>query len=90
MHTAESAEQVDVDYDDILFAIKCINTSGKARELRENAGISRYELARRVGTFPPYIQRWENDETRPSLRNLELLAAYGRELRRLQHRSFSS
>lgn len=70
------------EYDDIAFAIRCLELA-LPRRLRREAGITQEELARRVGTYHIYIHHWERGNKRPDLQNLDRLACYGRELRRL-------
>jgi transcriptional regulator with XRE-family HTH domain len=44
------------------------------RELREIRGLSREELAEKVGVAPGVIERWERGEEHPNAMQLEFLA----------------
>ena len=44
------------------------------RELREIRGLSREELAQKVGVAPGVIERWERGEEHPDETQLEFLA----------------
>ena len=57
--------------------------SGRARQLREKAGISGSELARRLDVTPGAVLRWETGERRPQGANAR---RYARVLRRLADR----
>lgn len=70
------------DYIDVAFAIRCIEL-GLPWRLRNEAGITQEELARRVGIPNTYIYYWERGIKRPRLQNIDKLVCYGRELRRL-------
>jgi transcriptional regulator with XRE-family HTH domain len=43
-------------------------------EVRNRAGLTQQELARKMGTTQPVVARLESGRTRPSLRTLERLA----------------
>lgn len=75
-------ERTDQEYNDMAYAIRCIE-NGDALRIRKSAGISQTALGARVGVQQVYIHRWERDVVRPNLQNLNALAAYGRELRKL-------
>ncbi len=77
-------ERPQHEYDDMAFAIMCVDR-GLPRQLRHAAGLSQDELAARVGANRVSILAWERDDVRPSLQDLDKLARYGRELRRLAH-----
>lgn len=80
--TTAVRERPRTEYGDMAFAIECIERR-RLRELRESAGLNKNELARRVDVPWAYIHRWERYDVRPTLDNLDVLARYGRELRRL-------
>ena len=44
-------------------------------DLRNRAGLTQEELARKMGTTQPVVARLESGRTRPSMRTLERLAA---------------
>lgn len=78
-----TVDRTDQDYEDLVFAIKCVET-GRARQIRKDAGISQYELADRVKVAQPTIFRWERGKSLPGLiSGLDNAVAYGRELRKL-------
>jgi transcriptional regulator with XRE-family HTH domain len=54
--------------------------TGRGRELRESAGLSRAELGRLAGVSGPAISRWEHAERTP---RAEAAIAYARALRRI-------
>src|ERR1700686_2795482 len=43
-------------------------------DVRNRAGLTQEELARKMGTSHPYVARLESGRTRPSMRTLERLA----------------
>jgi transcriptional regulator with XRE-family HTH domain len=53
---------------------------GSAARLREQAGLTRSEMARLVGVTPAAVSRWESAERRPTG---EPALAYARALRQL-------
>ena len=55
---------------------------GRARAIREQAGLSRAEIARDLGVHETTIQKWEAGERSPRERRLAL--TYGRLLRELE------
>jgi transcriptional regulator with XRE-family HTH domain len=59
--------------------------SGRARELREAARLSRSELARALGTTPAWVSRWEAGLRSPrgetALKYAKLLARRALELK---------
>lgn len=73
-------DRTDQDYRDMARAIAAIERL-EARDIREDAGLSKSELARRVGVSHVAIIRWERGEQQP---RGDLAVAYGRELRRLE------
>lgn len=48
-------------------------SSSLLREARLRAGLSQTELARRAGTAPSAISRWERGDVKPSLERLRAL-----------------
>lgn len=80
-HTS-TVDRPQHEYDDMAFAIMCMER-GLPLKLRRAAGVTQQELGRRVGVSNPYILRWEKGQNRPLLTDLDRLASYGRELRRL-------
>lgn len=48
-----------------------MNTSTLVRQVRETAGLTQAELARRAGTSQPAVARYESGESSPSVRTLE-------------------
>lgn len=57
-------------------------TGGMLRALRESAGMSQSELAKRAGTSQPAVARYEAGDVSPSVRTLErLVHATGNRLR---------
>lgn len=79
MTVTERTERTDLDYRDMARAIAAIER-GEARGIREEAGVSKSELARRVGVSHVAVLLWERGERLPQGDNA---VAYGRELRRL-------
>jgi len=55
--------------------MKDISSAALVRELRERAGLTQGELARRSGTSQPAIARLESGQGSPNLSTLERLAA---------------
>ena len=47
---------------------------GAVMDVRNRAGLTQEELARRMGTTQPVVARLESGRTRPSMRTLERLA----------------
>lgn len=72
------------EYEDMAFAIMCVEY-GLPRQLRDAAGLSLEALAARTAATRLDVSRWERGVVRPNLQNLDKLASYGRELRRLAH-----
>jgi len=68
----------------LLVEVRQIAKSGKARTLREEAGLSLAEVARGVGVTPTAVWRWERGLARPSG---EPAASYGRLLISLARRA---
>jgi len=73
-----TAQRVPVDD---LARVRDLTLSGRAREIRETARVSKGELARWVGCSQPAITRWESGERKPTGR---LAVAYLKALERLQ------
>jgi ribosome-binding protein aMBF1 (putative translation factor) len=48
--------------------------AGAVMDVRNRAGLTQEELARRMGTTQPVVARLESGRTRPSMRTLERLA----------------
>jgi len=48
--------------------------AGAVMEVRNRAGLTQEELARRMGTTQPVVARLESGRSRPSMRTLERLA----------------
>ena len=48
--------------------------AGAVVDVRNRAGLTQEELARRMGTTQPVVARLESGRTRPSMRTLERLA----------------
>ena len=48
--------------------------AGTVMDVRNRAGLTQEELARRMGTTQPVVARLESGRTRPSMRTLERLA----------------
>jgi ribosome-binding protein aMBF1 (putative translation factor) len=48
--------------------------AGAVIDVRNRAGLTQEELARRMGTTQPVVARLESGRTRPSMRTLERLA----------------
>ncbi|MCQ5025489.1 helix-turn-helix domain-containing protein [Oscillibacter valericigenes] len=46
----------------------------RIKELREAAGLTQRELAKRLGVSGPAVAQWETGENRPSTANLARLA----------------
>ena len=72
-------DRTDQDYQDMARAIAAIERR-EAAGIREGAGLSKSEMARRVGVTHVAIIRWERGEQQP---RGDLAVAYGRELRKL-------
>lgn len=73
-------DRTDQDYQDMARAIAAIERR-EAAAIREAAGISKSELARRVGVSHVAVILWEKGERLPQGDNA---VSYGRELRRLE------
>jgi DNA-binding transcriptional regulator YiaG len=48
-----------------LASVRHMAKSGRAREIRERAGLSLHDVARVVGVAPATLQRWEVGARRP-------------------------
>jgi DNA-binding transcriptional regulator YiaG len=57
------------DYFEFIKQMKSDMTTGRARELRERAGLSRSEVARALGTSSRTIYKWERDQRAPMRHN---------------------
>ncbi len=64
----------------LLIEVRQAIASGRAARVRELAGLSRSELARRVGVRPATVSRWESGHRRPG--GAKALA-YGEALREI-------
>jgi DNA-binding transcriptional regulator YiaG len=64
----------------LLIEVRQAIATGRATRVRELAGLSRSELARRVGVRPATVSRWEAGVRRPGGKQA---LAYGRALREI-------
>jgi transcriptional regulator with XRE-family HTH domain len=65
----------------LLIEGRAAASSGRGRELRERAGLSRADLAKLVGVTQPAISRWESGERTPTGASA---VAYAKALRRVE------
>jgi transcriptional regulator with XRE-family HTH domain len=65
-----------------LAAIRELASSGRARERRQQAGLSLYDVAAAIGVAAPTVHRWERGHRRPhgqaALRYAALMDALAR------------
>jgi transcriptional regulator with XRE-family HTH domain len=78
---------VEQDHMTQLLAARELSQSGRARELRQRAGLSLYEMAAAVGVAAATIHRWEHGQRRP---HGEAALRYGAVLDLLARREVSS
>jgi DNA-binding XRE family transcriptional regulator len=78
---AITIERPQREYDDMAFALMCLE-HGLPRQLRRRAGLSQQALADRAGMPRMIVHTWEHG-TAPRLHDMDMLARYGRELKRL-------
>lgn len=71
------------EIDDIIFARTALQ-SGRAREIRDQAGLSRETMARELGCAATTLYKWETSDPRPRVRDNQMAARYGALLRRLE------
>lgn len=64
-----------------LAVVRAMCSSGRARTIRQRAGLSQAEMARPCGVGAPAILKWENGERSPTG---EAAIAYGRLLVELE------
>ncbi len=62
--------------------------AGAVIDVRNRAGLTQEELARRMGTTQPAVARLESRRTRPSMRTLERLAEAGYPAKQFQETVF--
>jgi DNA-binding transcriptional regulator YiaG len=72
---------------DALLDLPALLESGRARQLRENAGLSSPEMARQLDVSPAAVTRWEQGVRRPLGANAR---KYARLLSRLAAREAAS
>jgi transcriptional regulator with XRE-family HTH domain len=64
----------------LLIEGRALAATGRGREIRERAGLSRAELARAAGVSAAAVSRWEDGKRTPTG---ESAIAYARALRRI-------
>jgi DNA-binding transcriptional regulator YiaG len=50
----------------LLIEGRALARTGRGKEIRERAGLSRSELARLIGVTQPAVSRWESGERTPT------------------------